>query len=180
MSSDPAPSLAGRLATACYRGDLPSGKAAVADGASVHEKGKSPGWFATVLPLTAAVATQCRDVVVWLLSSGADPNGDDVMATGAYRSSAGILQLLIDAGGDVNRESSRQPPLFSALDNDNSEEYVRVIVRVLLAQPSLDLTVTHHGIAPEQRAHGWGRSALADEITQEVSRDGVVFVAGMD
>ena len=50
------------------------------------------------------------DVVVWLLSHGADPNGPFVMFNGARWSSITMLQLLIDAGGDVNRNSSEMPP----------------------------------------------------------------------
>ena len=108
------PSLADRLVTACDEGDLPSAKAAVADGASVNEEGRTPGWRRPVLPLAASVARKHHDVVVWLLSHGADPNGVDVMFYGARNSTTAILQLLIDAGGDVNRKSSGDPPLFAA------------------------------------------------------------------
>ena len=117
----------------------------------------------------AAVFRQQHDVVVWLLSRGADPNGDQVMYDGAYRSTAGILQLLIDAGGDVNRKSCGERPLFPAARGVNSEDNVRV----LLAQPSLDLTLTYYGKAPEQYVRDWGRPALADMIAEEVSGKGV-------
>ena len=53
-------------------------------------------------------------MALWLLSHGADPNGDEVMYYDASNSTACILRLLIDAGGDVNRESFRYPPLVSA------------------------------------------------------------------
>ena len=109
-------SLADQLATACFNGDLPSAKAAVADGASVNEEGDIPGSIVTWRPLLAAVFKKHHDVVVWLLSLGADPNENEVMAYGALGSTAAILSLLIDAGGDVNRDSNGKPSLFWAVD----------------------------------------------------------------
>ena len=158
------PSLADLLVTACYERDLPSAKAAVADGASVNEEGTARG-VGALLPLAAAVFWQHIELVVWLLSLGADPNGDMVMWQGACKSTAGILQLLIDVGGDVNRESGGRPPLFPAVEGFNSEDNVRV----LLAQPSLDLTIKSDGKTPEQYARARHRLALADVIAQEVS-----------
>ena len=166
-SSGASPSLADRLVTACDTGDIPSVAAAVADGASVNEKGKD--LFGTPwLPLTAAVAERHHDVAVCLLSHGADPNGDKVMDYGAYNSTAATLQLLIDAGGDVNRESNLEHPLFAAADGDHSEDNVRM----MLAQPSLDLTVTYDGKTPVQYVRDKGEPALADLIAQEVSGKG--------
>ena len=159
--------LAERLVTACHNGDLPSAKAAVADGASVNKEGKVPGLFSTDLPLTAAVLNKHLDVAVWLLSHGADPNGDAVMHSGAYNSTAAILQLVIDAGGDINRESGGEPPLLTAVRGENSEDNVRV----LLAEPSLDFTIKSEGKTPEQVARDCGKSAVADLIAQEVSRE---------
>ena len=98
-SSAASPSLTGRLVTACTTGDLPSVRAAVADGASVNEPGSVEGVYDAVLPLTAAVERKHHDVVVWLLSHGADPNGDKVLYYTATASTPAILQLLIDAGG---------------------------------------------------------------------------------
>ena len=152
------PSLADRLATACASGDLRSASASIADGASVNEKGRAPGWLGTVLPLEAAAYRKHRDVLVWLLSHGADPNGDRVMNYGAYWSTAGILQLLIDAGGVVSRESVGRPSL-GCVD----------IVQVLLAQPSLDFAVQYDGKTAEQYARDIGKPALADMIAREVS-----------
>ena len=173
-SAGASPSLAYRLVSACVMGDLPSAKAAVADGASVNEKGAGPGWGSTQLPLAAAASMRHHDVVVWLLSLGADPNGDSVMHYGAHDSTAAILQLLIDAGGDVNRESGGQPPLFPAVWGDNSEDNVRV----LLAQPSLDFTIKYEGKTPEQYARDEGEPALADMIAQEVSGKGLPVLLG--
>ena len=124
-----------------------------------------------MLPLEAAVDNKHHDVVVWLLSHGADSNGDNVMYFGARHSTAAILQLLIDAGGDVNRGSSNALPLFSAVEGYHGEDRVRV----LLAQPSLDLTIKYGGKIPEQVARDQGTPALADMIAQEVSRRGFPF-----
>ena len=157
-------SLASRLVSACYTGDLPSAAAAVADGASVNEEGEAPGWAGTLLPLSAAAYNGHHDVVVWLLSHGADANGHEVMYFAAYSSTAGVLQLLIDVGGDVNRQSWNVPPVFAAVDGGGEDK-----VRVLLAQPSLDVTATYKGKAPQHHARDEGRRDLADMIAQEVS-----------
>ena len=158
------PSLAARLATACANGNFRSTKAAIAGGASVNEPGEAPDWALLFVPLAAAVYTRHDDLAVWLLSHGADPNGDKVMHYGAGWGTVDILRLLIDAGGDVNRESGGEPPLFSAVMIGSVNK-----VRVLLAQPSLDLTITDHDQTPEQCARDQDYLALADIIVQEVS-----------
>ena len=160
---------ANRLATACDSGDIPSAIAAVADGASVNKEGITRGWL--LLPLTAAVRNKDLPVVVWLLSVGADPNGDDVMWYGSIESTAAILQLLIDAGGDVSGESDGVPRLHAAVADNNEGK-----VRALLAQPSLDLTAICDDQTAEQSARSRCRTALADMIAQEV-RETFVVVA---
>ena len=156
-------SLAHRLVTACGKGDFRAAEAAIADGASVNEAGTAPHWGGAVLPLVTALHSQRDDVVVWLLSRGADPNGDRVMCYGVGCGTAASLQLLIDAGGDVNGESGGWPPLFTAV-------YGRCEpVRVLLAQPSLDPAIIHLGRTVEQYAGDVGKPALVDMIAQEVS-----------
>ena len=167
LSSAP-PSLADRLVRACWDGDLPSAKAAVADGASVNKEGRTAGWIGPWLPLVSAARRQHLDVVVWLLSHGADANGDRVMWHGGCNGTDAILQLLVDAGGDVNRSSGWGPPLFPAVYGDGSEDKVRV----LLAQPSLEFTTTYQGKTPEQYALDNRRPAAADMIAQEVSGEG--------
>ena len=106
-----------------------------------------------------------REVVVWLLSHGADPGADGVMYHGTTSTTADILQLLIDAGSDVNRNSGGWPPLVSALWGFNRKDNVQV----LLAQPSLDIAIKYEGKTPEAYARDNGKSALADVIAQEVS-----------
>ena len=162
-SSAAAPSLADRLVTACWSHDLPSMKAVVPAGASVNEKGNTPSWDVPVVPLKAAAFSE--STVVWLLSHGADPNGDGVMAHCTSWSTATTLQLLIDAGGDISWNCRRVPPLFAAVRGVNSEDKLRV----LLAQPSLDLTIKYECRSPEQFARYHDRPALADMIAQEVS-----------
>ena len=170
-ASDESVSLTDRLVTACYHGDLRDAVAAVADGASVNEEGTTPDCH-MFFPLAAAVYKRHHDVVVWLLSRGADRNGDGVICYGAYDSATAILQLVIDAGGDVNRTLLGVPSLLWAVRGDNSEDNVRV----LLAQPSLDLTVAYGGKTPEQSARDNGRGVVADMIAQEVgARDPCFF-----
>ena len=111
---------------------------------------------------------------MWLLSHGADPNGYDVMYYGTRYSTAGILLLLIDAGGDVNREIFAGPPLFPAVWGRNSEDNVRV----LLTQPCLDFTIKYNGNTPEDFARTYGTPAVADMIAQEVSVKGPPVLLG--
>ena len=159
--------LADRLMAACWDGDLPSVQAAVADGASVNQKETEllHGLTRSVVALAVAAEAMHHDVVVWLLSQGADPNGDTVMCNGALDSTATILQLLIAAGGDVNDNTScAEPLLFWAIDDDREDS-----VRLLLAQPALDLTVMYAGQTPEEYARTEGLPAVADLIAQEVN-----------
>ena len=86
------------------------------------------------------------------------------MFDGAVSSAADILQLLIDAGGDVNKSSWGCLPLHSALYNGSDDK-----VRLLLAQPSLELDIKHYGKRPEAYARSEGEPDLADLLIQEVS-----------
>ena len=105
-------------------------------------------------PLAVATWQRHDDVVVWLLSLGADPNGDRVMYYGVYNSTVAMLQLLIDTGGDVNWKSGGRPPLFTAAVGDHSEDNVRV----LLAQPCLGFTIQYDGHTQQSRLHVTGAS----------------------
>ena len=162
-------SLSDQLVLACQDGDVAAAKAAVTAGASVNAKGEAR--YGRVLPLDAAIVGKHHDAVVWLLSEGADPNGDRIMSIGAFShaSTARTLQLLIDAGGDVNRESGspRMPPLFNAVNGYNEET-----VGVLLDQPRLDLGVTYSGKTAEQYAEEEYKPALAHMIAREVRGGG--------
>ena len=167
-SSGASPTPADRLVTACFNGDLPSAKAAVADGARVNEQRWLPAWQDAVPPLIPAVSMLHYDVVVWLLSLGADPNGDAVVVHGIWCTNIRILQLLIDAGADINRKSGGLPPLISAVSQCNREGNEDQL-RLLLAQPSVDFTVTHVNITPLQYARDSRKPATTDLITQVVS-----------
>ena len=162
----PTPSLQKRLVTACNGGDWDRVSTAVASGASVNEKGNSPRWSFTGLPLVAAVSRLHYNIVALLLYLGADPNGEEVMAAGAYHSTPQILQLLLDAGGGINQKSGGEPPIFTAIASTTGD--VEGKVRVLLAQPALDLAAAHKGKTPMQWAQACGRPALAETIDREV------------
>ena len=153
------PTDSDRLVAACGSGDLPSARAAVAAGASVNGEGTSRD--GTWLPLESAVMRRHRAVVVWLLSQGAHSGEKSVMFHAAVCSAPDILQLVIDAGGDVSGASGGMPPLYFATREDN--------VRLLLAQPSLDLSVMRHEQTAEQFARDQGRHWVADLMSREVS-----------
>ena len=171
-SGCPAWALADRLVAACSRGDLLSVQAAVADGASVNEKGETPGDLHTYRPLTQAVMCRHDDVVVWLLAQGADPSGDGVLEVCACRSPK-TLQLLVDAGGDVNVKTGavQQTPLFSAVYYNRVDS-----ARILLAQPSLDFTVANYGQTTEQYLRPRSHLPVALLCAQEVSGGGHLSV----
>ena len=157
----PPPSLADRLVTACWSGDLRAAQVALVDGASVNEQGRSPSWPGLSLPLALAVQFKQLRVVVWLLARGADPNGDQVMYFGAHFSTEVILQLLLDAGGDVNRNSGGRPPLCTATSEGKK--------LLLLAQPTLDFAATYYQRKfAEEYARYLSNAALADAVGQEV------------
>ena len=139
---------------ACYHGDLPSVRSAIAEGASVNDPGRvapasGPSWQWPVRPLYAAIYKRADDVVVHLLAHGADPNGANVVWAGAYFGTPRILQLLVDAGGCVNSETAGRPPLFWTINMNKRDMTI-----VLLGQPSLDLAATHAGVSVEEAAEG--------------------------
>ena len=120
------------LLTACASGNRMAVALAIAGGAGVNDKpwpskavpvatlrsGVTPSQQ-TSLPLTAAVQRQDADVGAQLLFCGADANGDGVMAAAVKDASPQILQLLVDAGGDVNAKEalfSGKRIVFAAVD----------------------------------------------------------------
>ena len=161
---------------ACFNGDVGSAAAAVSAGACVNDAGfkLAPDGWGSRVPLWAAVANEHHDVVVWLLARGADPNLDagSVLDYGICYSSPGILQLLIDAGGSVNRDyavtaaggASGRPPLFLATYWSRDD-----MVRVLLAQPGLDVAAVRGGKTADEEAREDDKPALARLIAEEVS-----------
>ena len=153
---------------------MASAAAAVADGARVIEQGIAPCWKWPVSPMWAAVRNKHLDIVVFLLAHGVDPNScrdDDrsgltFVGLAAGISSPEVLQLLIDAGGDVNKGLERSNPLCGTLCSKYADEGN---VRVLLAEPSLDLArATWIGKAPERYAPEWLKPGAGDMIAMEV------------
>ena len=147
-------SRADHLVTACYKGDLVAAAAAVAEGADVNAKGENQ-YGVVWLPLGAAVYSgQPCAVVAWLLAHGAVPNRGAVMCQGAVKGTPAVFQLLIDAGGDVNRRNCGFVPLYWVTVSGCDDN-----LRVLLALPLVELTME------EQRARAMPRFGL---VTQEV------------
>ena len=150
-------SLAHRLLEACSQGDIPAARAAMADGAEVNACEKF-----MPLPLVGAVMHNQLAAVAWLLSRGARP--DSAMCQGVYAGTTQVLQLLMDAGGDVNRHSDGRTPLAWAVKGPSVHN-----VLLLLAQPRLDLTAASgDGKTPAQLARDSGKAGVADAITAEV------------
>ena len=169
MSSYRSRSPADRLVMACLHSDLASAQEAVMDGARVNEEGVGM-LNERFTPLRAAVFVGQRNIVKWLLSQGADPNGSGVMHDGVWIEQPPTLQLLIDAGGDVNNTSGLWRPLFQVLESGQADE-----LALLLAQPSLDFTVVDHGKTPQEYARYKGARAVADMIRDEVSGSRVLY-----
>jgi hypothetical protein len=85
---------------------------------------------------------------------------------GACKTTAGILQLLIDSGGSVNEpDSIGETPLIALVkwsDGDTADK-----MHLLLAQPELDLDVKFEGKIAEEWAEEKGHPELAAAIGQE-------------
>ena len=169
-SASPLPNVTrqDKLVSACLDGILPAVKASIAGGASVNDLGKNK-YGGVYAPLTAAVTYQHADVVHYLLSRGADAKGRDVMTAAVGNSTPAILQLLIDAGGDLNvaHGLSIAPPLFAA---SLAHGDVAAKVGVLLAQPGLELVANEvMGQSPEAFASARDKPDVAAMIRAEVS-----------
>ena len=165
--SDMAASDAGRLARACGSGKLAAVLSALADGADVTEAAVVPGWQVPVHPLFVAVYKQHIDIVVALLSHGADPNSYGVMKAAGWRSTPPILQLLLDAGGDVNRPCVGRTPLgWCTIWSPDTDVTGRV--EVLLSQPWLNLDDACDGKPMEECFVDGCKVALADRVVEEV------------
>ena len=148
------------------RGDVAAISAAVAAGASVNTAGRRSdgGWQ---LPLLAALQRERTTTVRHLLAAGADANADDVMRMAVTSTSSTLLQALIDGGGDVNRASNGDLPLFTLLERyEDATGAPRL--RLLLSQPDIDLTVTKQRMTPEQFARSRGKPRMAMMIRDEV------------
>ena len=162
-----------RVVVACRFGDVSTADAAIRDGANVNEAGSDHAG-SRYTPLAAGIRSGHRSLVLHLLSLGADANGHGVMREAARRS-ADMLMLLMDAGGDVNMASDGiNPLLFSAVGKYSSVR--EDVIKVLLAEPSLDLTNKANGKTAEETAIASDKPAIAALIRAEVSHDYPVSV----
>ena len=120
-------------------------------------------------PLVQAVTHGHAVIVSHLLSAGADANADMVMYTGAYYGSAALLRCLIAAGGDVNRASGGDLPLFTVIDSWSDVDGPSRL-HALLAVPDIDLTLTKASMTPPQYARYRGKPAMADVLLRSQVR----------
>jgi ankyrin repeat protein len=144
--------------------------AAVAKGIPVN--GRHSKWGCTALHW--AVCLERCDVVVALLAAGADPNvkdpdGRTSVREGAKWSTADILQLLIDSGGNVNEPPNNGcTPLIALVRLGDGDAATRL--EVLLACIELDLDVEYEGKTAEEWAVHMCHVELASAIAQERAR----------
>jgi ankyrin repeat protein len=131
--------------------------------------GRHSDWGVTALQW--AVQWKRCGLVVALLAAGADANvknlgGHTSVLLGASDSTADILQLLLDGGGNVNEVSiSGQSPLIALVRTNNGKAAARL--QVLLACPELDLDVDYKGKTAEQWAVHARHVELASAIAEE-------------
>ena len=124
-----------RLVTACYRKDLASVQAAIADGASLNAKGSACRGY-QLTPLVAATSTSLPPVALYLVAHGAVPDHPKVVYMCALEGSAAELATVIAAGGSVNAPFVNVSPIVAAVRSgvDASEK-----VALLLDEPSFDI-----------------------------------------
>ncbi len=121
-----------------------------------------------------AVISWRREVVMALLAAGADANikgrdGQTPVLSAAFDNTADMLQLLIDGGGSVNAATiGGQTPLISLVMYSYGDAAARL--RVLLAQPELNLDARYIGKTAEEWAVEDGHDALAAAIAAEVGQ----------
>ena len=159
------------LVTACYHGDFCAAVAAIDSGASVNDTGRAPVHVMSRLtPLAAAANSGHRSLILHLLTLGADPNGPLVMSNAVSSSTADVLGVLIDAGGDVNgrvegdprRPRVFQPLSFAALRSGK-------LLQLLLDQPCWDINAEDAaGRTLQAFAAATGNHGAAKRITRLV------------
>jgi ankyrin repeat protein len=141
---------------------------AVARGIPVNGRNR---WGETALH--NAVIYRRRELVVALLAAGADANvkdGATCVWKGACSSTADILQLLINGGGNVNEADADegQTPLIALVLWNKGDAPVRL--QVLLTCPQLDLDAKYDGKTGEEWAVSNGHPELAAAIAEERRR----------
>ena len=112
-----------QLEDACLKGDLVRAQRALADGARVDGHCEKYPQI-KLMPLSRAIGSHNRELICLLLSHGANPNGPYAMhmaATGPRD----ILQLVVDAGGDVNSKGETGwPTTFVAANSGNMRFFI--------------------------------------------------------
>jgi hypothetical protein len=117
---------------------------------------------------------QRRDLVAALLAAGANANikvkyGETSVRWGASMSTAGILQLLIAGGGNVNEaDNFGITPLIAAVRWNAHDAAAQL--QVLLMCPELNLDATSHGKTAEEWAVVHCLPQLALAIAEERAR----------
>ena len=158
------------LVTACFHGDVCAALAAIDSGASVNDTGRASVWASVpqMTPLAAAANSGHRSLILHLLTLGADPNGPLVMSNAVSSSTADVLGLLIDAGGDVNGRvrggrllHETQPLSFAALRSGR--------LQLLLDQPCWDMNAEDAaGRTLQAFATATGNHGAAEQIARLV------------
>ncbi len=140
---------------------------AVARGIPVN--GRNSGWNTTALYY--AVRFERRELVVALLAAGADANvknryGETSVWKGAFESTADILQLVINGGGNVNEPNNYgEAPLIAVGLWNKGNAPGRL--QVLLACPELDLDATYQCKTAEQ----WAATADYPELVVAIAQE---------
>ena len=114
-----------RIHECARRGDLDGVRAALAAGEPVDARHPESG--NTALAEAASSRAGTPELVRLLLDAGADPNGGDKWGVTPLRSvsnlsdetAVAILDLLVEAGADVNLESRHVTPLAWARTKNN-------------------------------------------------------------
>ena len=166
----------------------------MSDGADLTVEGSTCTGHRFTALQAAVVSTSSGgyDVVAYLISRGGNANANDVMYYGVQYGDYEILQLLINGGGDINRTSGGELPLFTAIRLGTSlstgtagttagtgtastsgyrmsEDVGQKQVAVLLSQPELNLLLTDAaGKTAEQLATTLGKRNVAALIRAEV------------
>ena len=153
------------LVTACLRGDYAGALAALAASASVNRK-RSGELGLPQTPLSAAIGSDHKALVVHLLSMGAEPTLSAFLSPLSHDSGTppDILQAVLDAGGDVNGgPGCSAPPVFAMI------KYRPELVHLLVSCPDVDLAVVNDsGDTPDGHAVRLWRHDIAIMIKREV------------
>jgi ankyrin repeat protein len=155
-------------------GELPSeGVTAAVVTRGIPVNGGHSGIYDTTA-LHFSMFSKRSELVVALLAAGADPNvsntnGVTSVWCAAMDSTADILQLVIDGGGNANKPCNNgQTPLIALVRYNKGDAAVRL--KVLLACPDLDLDAQFLGKTAEEWAAYMSHVELASAIAEEQAK----------